>query len=65
MSDVKTYLRKMPLYQMVQLLRDFCEGNSDMTSYTALDICTVLAEEYPDKPDVDEAFRRFCSRWLP
>ena len=64
MHDTKSYLRRLQLKQLELLLREFCQGKSDMSMYAALDICAVLAENDPEKPDVTEAFRRFCTAYL-
>ena len=64
MNDVKTYLRKLQLRELEHLLGEFCQGRGNVCMYAALDICFVLAENDPEKPDVDEAFRRFCAAYL-
>lgn len=64
MSSAQEYLRKMETGQLQHLLRQYDLGTMDFSVDAVLLICSILAERDPDKPDVKEAFRRFCREYM-
>ena len=64
MSSLREYLEKMSTAQLKSLLQAYCEGYGTLTAESILEVCGILADRDPRKPDPKTEFLRVCRQYL-
>ena len=63
MASVQDYLKMMSTSQLEALLREECAGNGALPLDVILEICDLLAQRNPDKPDLKMTVRKICAEY--
>ena len=64
MATFREYCGKMSTEQLRAILREECEGRGSLPLEAILDICGILAERNPNKPNVDQLLRQLSACYL-
>lgn len=65
MATFREYCEMMSTEQLQAILREECDGHGNLPVQAILDICGILAERNPNKPDLDQLLRQLCAQYLP
>ena len=64
MATFREYCEMMSTEQLQAILREECDGRGNLPVQALLDICGILADRDPNKPDVEDMLRRLCACYL-
>ena len=62
--EVLEYCEMMSTEQLRALLREECLGQGSLPTQATLDICAILADRNPNKPDVNQMLWQLCEQYL-
>ncbi|MBQ9762141.1 MAG: hypothetical protein IJV82_03590 [Oscillospiraceae bacterium] len=64
MASVREYCEMMSTEQLQALLQKEYEGKGNLPLLAILDICDLLSERDPNKPNVEQLLHKLCEHYL-
>ena len=64
MASMREYCEMMSTEQLQALLREEYNGRGSLPPSVILDICDILSQRDPGKPDATHLLRQLCGQYL-
>lgn len=64
MASMREYCEMMSTEQLQALLREEYNGRGCLPTSVILDICNILSQRDPNKPDAAHLLRQLCGQYL-